>query len=278
MLLALLLTPPALADCAQPCETYHLAGTLPADGQEGVPTNAGVKVFLEGDCERGLTDGEVSVSVEVQGEDGPQSVPGELLEPGPEDIDPVYVFRPSSALLEGATHVATLSVLGEPVQVSFEVGSGALQGLGEVGPAVEARSVQAWYYTADHTVELTIEAEVTPLADPDGLSHLELVDVEAPGRVLDVKIVEGEGPVTMGVVLIEPTATYDLPRELCLAARQVDGRGVPAAFGDPPPLSEPSCVKVERLNRDCDGCGVGGRPAGVGLFMGVSWVVGRRRR
>lgn len=246
----------AIALAKPSCEGPRVTGTVPSAGATAVPIDVRLAAVFDDDgCQKGagwtltLTradDGTV-VAESAAGEE--QVVETALLELFPPVLAPTteYVLAIASEFD------------GVVVEVGFTTGEGLVVGLD--GAPVLTEAVADWQRMGPSPGTggvITLEWSAQPVADPDSLSLLQLVD-GAMERDPDTRLA-GNVPASTS------WQSTRRPDDVCPKVRQIDGKGVATAF------SEPICVAAGR------GCDTSGRPADVGVAALLVAVLLRRSR
>ncbi|MES2644920.1 MAG: Ig-like domain-containing protein [Myxococcota bacterium] len=234
------------------CNGFDVTDTVPMTGAENVPVDARPAVTFAPGCS-GATDWSAVLartedSVGIAFATGLQDELdlSRLLEVFPEaDLDPTTGYTLTLSSFEG-----------EAITAGFTTGTGRVAGL-DGAPTVTVERT-----TSDRANgALTVDLLVTPAADPDGLSILQVKD-GALNRGVQSFVVPPTGDMTFPIVW----GNSDQPDEVCPQVRQLDGAGVPTEW------STEACVAVAAC-----GCASTSPSAGLlGLALALALTIRRR--
>ena len=237
------------------CEDQVTFG-LPPGVSESVPPDARLPVRITAGCGAW---GSTVVSVhKVDGEGVEEEV--HAVEVSLESYEVFTVLTPT---LDPETEY-TLSVDRSPdPPVTFTTGTADAVGMGEGSPSAELTAVDA--YEEDGTYYVVATVEVTAVADPDGLSVIEVSNKGGEG-------VRGlPGRATEPLILYPPGLERTDLSEVCFTITQTDSTEVSRTgevCGTPTVVVDPA--------RTC-GCSTPGSYSGAGGFLGLL-LIGLSRR
>lgn len=271
MLLVSLLLPAAHADMALiACETVTVSATIPAAASVDVPVDVLPRVLFRGECEPPSAH-DISLVRLVDGEE--QEV---AFETAPWNFDaPSHMVSLDAGELEPDSdyllRVMPVDGWGELTEVGFSTGSGRVEPLAD---APEVALTWAGYEEAGEQWAAWFEAEMTPVADPSGLSTIHLVLDDPSELVLASEAVADGGDMMWAYPRL---ITDEEPEQICVRAMQMDGAGRTGA------VSEPACIEPDyegrTLTKRVFGCDTTGGVASLyGLVLAAGALARRRRR
>ena len=253
MLMVFALLPAASAETAlRVCDPLSVYATVPASGQTNVPTDARLVALLSGCYVAG------DFLVELVGEDGAPLI-AETQSVSATTGTGLIALYPEGGLTPNSDFVLRITpeVEGEVTEVGFRTGEGLVQGLGGELPLFTLEA--PFSYKESGRLVVTWGASATAVSDPDGLSLVGVLS-EAGDGFTSVEVPSADGAAWLSGAFYPEKR----PKELCLQAVQIDGRGDQTA-----PVE--ACAKVER--RGCSAV-----PAAPGLFAAALALLGLWRR